>query len=512
MFRGRLLRLFAISIMFAGATLTGAASEAVDPVDCEGPVTSPQTFTAEWNKRDTENQFCAGQRGLDQASNPLFAAKLAMAAPGAYLASTTEQISEPNRPRITSQLIPGGTSSDPFRTSSDWATPAPAGRGRIQPISFIAKMTGAKLAGEIWQPPASAPAPYPGIIISTGGRYQYRQLYLWAAEGLAEAGYMVLTYDSQGQGGSETFNHTDNGASFCTARGCPGGPSPTDHVFGSYGSYAEDAVIDAIKFFTSTPSAPYATQVPNTVGTDLYNPLHASLDRRILDQSGRTPLGLAGHSLGAAFAMIQGQLDRRVAAIVSWDGSIWLPTVNPDSLGSAHAPTLTLKADYSDLPTYNSAPPNQDMHMTGYEQLRNLCREGKQCVDVMQIGLRAATHWEWSSTPYGPPRSRLGERVSMYYTRAWFDRYVKGPVDPTTRAQAFSRLRSLMFDGSADDSSIGAGVAEVQGTSLVNKPYLISGKSTKNRLSFYYRSRYYLHDGASVYECLDIRAGTGTGC
>ena len=43
------------------------------------------------------------------------------------------------------------------------------------------------------------------MVITTGSIQGYQEMYYWAAEGLAEAGYEVLTYDVQGQGDSDTL-------------------------------------------------------------------------------------------------------------------------------------------------------------------------------------------------------------------------------------------------------------------------------------------------------------------
>ena len=48
-------------------------------------------------------------------------------------------------------------------------------------------------------------AGYPGVVITDGSVQAYEELYYWAAEDLAEAGYMVMTYDVQGQGDSDLF-------------------------------------------------------------------------------------------------------------------------------------------------------------------------------------------------------------------------------------------------------------------------------------------------------------------
>ena len=46
----------------------------------------------------------------------------------------------------------------------------------------------------------------------------YEQLYYWAAQGLAQYGYEVLTYDVQGQGDSDLL------PAGCTPSSCPGVP------------------------------------------------------------------------------------------------------------------------------------------------------------------------------------------------------------------------------------------------------------------------------------------------
>ena len=44
-------------------------------------------------------------------------------------------------------------------------------------------------------------------MITTGSVQGSERMYWWLAQDLAERGYVVLTYDVQGQGRSETFPH-----------------------------------------------------------------------------------------------------------------------------------------------------------------------------------------------------------------------------------------------------------------------------------------------------------------
>ena len=89
-------------------------------------------------------------------------------------------------------------------------------------------------------------------------------MYWWLAQDLAERGYLVLTYDVQGQGTSETLPHENeqvNALPFCNPLappgagedfGCPGVPAQQDSNF-VYGTQ------DALSFFLSTPRRRTAT-------------------------------------------------------------------------------------------------------------------------------------------------------------------------------------------------------------------------------------------------------------
>ena len=46
-------------------------------------------------------------------------------------------------------------------------------------------------------------------------------------------------------------------------------------------------------------------------------------------------------------------------------------------------------------------------------------------VDTMKVSLRAATHLDFTEFPQANG-SRYGVVTTFYYTRAWFDRYLKG--------------------------------------------------------------------------------------
>jgi dienelactone hydrolase len=298
-------------------------------------------------------------------------------------------------------------------------------------------------------------------------------MYFWAAEGLAEAGYEVLTYDVQGQGNSDTLPDQ----SHCTGpNSCSGVPFQQ-----SYNFY--QGTEDALNWFFSTK-----------------NPGRAELDPK--------RVGIAGHSLGASAVSVVGQCDPRVKAIVAWDKlaaatgkcadqAAHLPAGAP-ATPSLKVPALGIHSEYFFNPTSMSAPPDPHAQDAAYRQLT------AAGTDSMVVQLRSSTHLEYTYVPYILPASRLGERVAWYYTLAWLDRYVKG--DRT----ALGRLTAKKFDGSADRSSIGAGTydpekaaANPADTTAGNVPYLIKGLPVTDRLSIYYESEYRIGKKA---RCVDMRA------
>ncbi|TMA26746.1 MAG: hypothetical protein E6J87_21835, partial [Deltaproteobacteria bacterium] len=292
----------------------------------------------------------------------------------------------------------------------------------------------------------------------------------WAAEVLAEAGYLVIV---PYVGGNDV-----------------------------------DSTIDATDYFAATPDSPARGE---------FNPWWQRLDR--------TRLGIAGHSGAAGLALTVGQIDPRYSAIVAFD-----PAGSTDISSLAlHTPTMIQVADYSGntsaivtpllpdgtevplplpLPVLTFLPygPNETRSdypvpapgskYTFFDSLRSAA------VDTMQVGIRAAIHIDWGR-PEGGTFSTYGEMVASYYALAWFDRYLKGVNDATMAADARRRLTAIdTFDGSADAHSIGTGFfdaaqAAAGGSAEAgNVPIKIEGFPICNRISFYYPTRYFLESGA----------------
>lgn len=469
------------------------------PIDCVGPAGDPAPGSAAWTERDAVNEFCATQRQGDEVANPAFAAVFSQETPMMFGQQSIAMFEEPGHPHVTlAQFIPGGTTADPFRTLDRWTA---AGRGRVAPVSFAAS-DGAQLNGYLFEPPASVPKPddgYPGVVITTGSIQGYQQLYFWAAEGLAEAGYMVLTYDVQGQGDSDTLpaNCAPSPAQLMQQDVCTGVPYQQNYNF-------FQGTEDALDFFFSSPAHPYPNAAKlagasalSPVGQSLnpYNPRYGDLDT--------SEVGIAGHSLGASAVSQVGQCDSRVKAIVAWDN---LAPATPCATGQAltlRTPALGFNSEYFFNPEPMTSVPDPHAKDQAFQQL------AKAGVDTMQVALRSSMHLEYSYVPYILPASSRGERVAFYYTLAWFDYYLRG--DPS----AYNRLTAKVFDSSADEHAIGAGyysptaaAGDPTDPAAGNIPYLIAGLPVQDRLSFYYESEYSLTNPSGDPQlCSDLRAG-----
>src|SRR5688500_10242305 len=77
------------------------------------------------------------------------------------------------------------------------------GRGLSTPVLWTAR-NGSTVTGHVWATRAG-PAKRPVIVITNGSIQAPETLYWWAAQTLAKSGYVVITFDAQEQGRSDTF-------------------------------------------------------------------------------------------------------------------------------------------------------------------------------------------------------------------------------------------------------------------------------------------------------------------
>lgn len=437
---------------------------------CDADAGDPAPDTPEWFARDMNNVACSAQRQEDILTSPAFfrlwLVENAGAAGDYYPDILADLLTEPERLRINPIYFnPSAKVGDPFRNPETWEA---NGRGQMTRITFLSR-GGAHLRARIYSP---NPMPDEGLlpaIVFMPGLQSYNEVNSWFGQGMAEEGYIVLVVDPQGQGDSENFNHDPDG-------------TPTDTTTSNIPS--------SLDFLLSTPNAqhPHAGS-PNAEGALTFNPLWARVDPE--------RIGIAGHSMGAIESRNLAHTDPRVKVAVNYDDLGGAPSVNVTT------PVLYFYTDYA-FPTFSipkRSPPDPNEHMEAFTRL------SEAGLDVMAITTRASTHYEWGYQPFPAsfPASRYGERISFYYSLAWFDRFLQ---DDDT---ALARLTARLFDGSADRSSIGAGTYDPErelqdplNPYSGNVPYKIRGKCVAHLLSFYYRSAFYLDGGAR--QSADMRA------
>lgn len=363
------------------------------------------------------------------------------------------------------------------------------GYGIVEPVHFTAR-NGSTMAGHVWATKAG-PAKRPLVVITNGSVQASEELYWWAAQTLAKAGYVVLTRDPQMQGRSDTFGAGEDAME--------GFPSQ------STGVTFFDHTQDSIDFALSRPGRPYCPR-PSRSGTSHCDKQHSRVADglatrfnpfwRMVD---RTRIGLAGHSYGASGVSWVGQQDHRVDAVVAWD-NLCDPTAPSRSISPADAaepsglgdgclsgglgkprlrvPSLGLSADYMLTPTPYTTRPDPDAKSGASHAFSGAG------VDSGQIVIRGGTHYEWSYLPLPVFGATLrGIDLSAWYTTAWFDRYVKGDLSAQRRLLT-ARWRQDGIEAAVDPSGDG------------------------NMFSDHYRSRLDLghRDGRRV-RCEDLRRG-----
>jgi fermentation-respiration switch protein FrsA (DUF1100 family) len=430
----------------------------VAAASASGPPPGSPAFVA----RDNQNVADAYGRQTapgGQLQNQAYLPALVAAGVPLNTAQALEQAASPTRPALTpGELFPGWNVGNPLRAS--W----PGTRGRVRRVAWTNRY-GALIRGDVFAPAKRArdpytgrrlQGPYPGVVITPGSVQGSERMYWWLAEDLAERGYVVLVYDVQGQGTSETLPHQGpvNDLPFCNPfapprdleeYGCPGVPSQqaANFVHGTR---------DAITFLRSRPGRRYPNPASGSARVDAVNPfwrqLDGSPDRRSVTRGRRVRVAVIGHSLGAfAISYVQG-IDRRVEAAVALDklaGAAQMGVPKPRPV----VPALAIQSEYgftvqpyylnngSSL-TPSPGPPSQGPdprreEKTGWDAWR------AAGVDTQLVVPRASTHLEYTDIAYALPASRYGQDVASYYVQAWLDKYMKH------RRGASARLRARSF-------------------------------------------------------------------
>jgi len=305
--------------------------------------------------------------------------------------------------------------------------------------------------------------------------------YTWLAEDLAERGYLVLTFDVQGQGRSETFPHQGPEAQvpYCDpaatpapgqATGCPGVPSEQQANF-------DQSAEDAITFFLSTPATPYRNTDAASAPVNAFDPMWSLFDRSpdpdTVTPGRTTRLAIIGHSTGAVTVSYLQGVDPRVETVVALDKLTATPDAIADDqaeLGSLpgpvkpEVPALAMQSEYGFEPqpyweascsSFEPCPaaPGGSTQVPDLSQAPNPNREEdtgfdtweKAGVDSMVIVPRASTHLDYTDEPPVLPASQYGQAMASYYTQAWLEKYLKhAPAsDGALMASSFEYLEPV---------------------------------------------------------------------
>jgi hypothetical protein len=475
-----------------------------------------QPGSAAYEARDLKNIADAYGRITGpggQLRNPAYLLALLAEGTQVGLAQLLEQAATPTHPELTAgALVPGWNVGNPLRAG--WS----GTRGRTADVAFTNRY-GALLRGTVYAPKPDARDPYtgarltgpfPGVVITEGSIQGSEGMYRWLAEDLAERGYVVLTYDVQGQGTSETLPHTSGGAlPFCDLLSpplagemtpCPGFPfqQQANFVVGTE---------DALDFFTSTPDSPYPNPKVAAAKVNAFNPFWAVFDRSPdphPNAPGRTTrIAIVGHSLGAAAVSYVQGVDDRVATVVALD-KLFGPSAGDNGISDSadnvpRVPALAVQSEYGftvtpwqlsggssliPAPSLKGPDPMRERD-TGFEDWR---RAG---LDTMLVVPRASTHLEYTDIPLVLPASRYGQDLTSHYVQVWLDRYLKHDTSAAnTAALTGTSFRYLEPTGLGRWSPVTLDRASL--------------------LSFYYCSAWHFRAGTRLLDDPDV-AGVG-GC
>ena len=360
----------------------------------------------DYAQHDLDNMGRSSVEGRQRGylTDPAYAQAFTPAAADSFLKNLGRQVADAKETRVyggLGQLLPGGSVGDPTHYYDADVT--------VIPVAFIAR-TGAKLSGRLFFDGKAGE--HRGVVITPGSIQGTQHFYWWAARTLARNGFLVMTWDAQGQGESEVFGHDANGQT-----NTAGFPFQQEANF-------VNGTVDALDWFLSDAAHPYKT--------NSFNPLSGLLDHR--------NVGLAGHSLGArAISVVQQCSDtttrwQAVAAcggksypirtIVAWDSLSGAADVTPV------VPAMNQSADgYFLNPAPATTAPNPAGHLAAFTKWTTAG------LDSATITVRGGTHLEWVDVPYILPSTTYGIHLVDYYTAAWFDRYLGATPEQQQRGE-----------------------------------------------------------------------------
>ncbi|CAB4715249.1 unannotated protein [freshwater metagenome] len=324
---------------------------------------------------------------------------------------------------------------------------------------------GATISGRLYGP-RTGRGPFPTVVMVSGAGVA-KELYHWVGEDLAEHGYVVLTFDPQGQGASDA----DPAPEYCEPgewqrpqelglieQGSCAGQDPADSAVTSTTEQVQFiAEARAGRVDPETIAGTYRALAPRFIfgAFDAASWLLSAADpwRGMVD-AGR--LGVVGHSLGSYAANMVGNGDprHRFRAAVAMDAFY------ADDLGvRPRVPTLMMQSEQETLIGPHLEVPTDPRSPTTLHPTRATWQAFRRSdVDAGFLVPAASNHQDFTDS--AQPASFLGQRTASLAMTAWLDRYVAG------RPRALARLVAPVAGPSADRSSIGTGAPMIAGRTL----------------------------------------------
>jgi dienelactone hydrolase len=308
---------------------------------------------------------------------------------------------------------------------------------------------------------------YPAVVLCDGF-IGVQRMYYWAAQRLAEQGYVTLAFDVSGQGLSQgTFPNGDAGI----AADIPGGG----------GGFARD-IGTAMNWMVSdaNPVRGLLAEKPAVI----VNQATGAQDR-----IERYVLGLAGHSMGATAAVAYQQSTDpaypvRARAVIGWSHFDAENTIGnvPIQLHSGDEDNGFIQP-----PGSGNRGPEMERRYDRLGGDRDLDGNADFAPRDRQIVMtEAGTHLDYSKVPwaYTPVWS---EELEYHYTLAWFDRYLRG--DLRRRMSGVEAGRIVSVDRYADYAECSSGPDCFRASERL--------RMVHERLSDVWCSRYDLAEGES---------------
>ena len=305
------------------------------------------------------------------------------------------------------------------------------GYGLSRPVLFTGR-SGATISGRVWAT-RSGPAKRPGVVITTGSVQAPEELYWFAATTLAKRGYVVLTYDVQGQGSSDTFGE---------------GADSNEGVPSQGGQPFYDGTEDALDFLLSTPASatPRARAAPperrTRRSTSVAWPWGATPpSTRCTSAWTVNGSGSSATRSAPPRCRSSGRRDPRVDAIVAYDNlsaprdALSLQSPCASAPGTRQRPKITKPAlgfsnDYGLTPTPFTSEPStrrpETPHFGPLPRRRTWTRPRSTSAAALTTSTPTSRTQRFGAT-------LRGMDLVAWYTAAWLDKYLKDDLTADAR-------------------------------------------------------------------------------